>query len=148
MPGPLDLDAIEARANAATPGPWVAQNYDDAELDGNWPCVDRVGQPDSAKALAHIVLGSDDAEFIARAREDVPALISRIRGLEARSLSAELRVFRPVSSGDVHHGERYFTIEPHIVEGYSATEQVGRGYKVAGNPMMSAVTVYVEVEGQ
>jgi hypothetical protein len=74
-----DLDAIEARANAATPGPWVAQNYDDDELDGNWPCCDRVGRPDSAKALAHVVLGSDDAEFIAHAREDVPVLIARIR---------------------------------------------------------------------
>jgi hypothetical protein len=58
------------------------------------------------------------------------------------------RIFQRISSSDVHNGERYYTIESHIVEGYSATEQVGRGYKVAGNPMMSAVPVYVEVEGQ
>jgi hypothetical protein len=58
------------------------------------------------------------------------------------------RIFQRISSSDVHNGERYYTIESHIVEGYSATEQVGRGYKVAGNPMMNAVPVYVEVEGQ
>jgi hypothetical protein len=36
-------------------------------------------------------------------------------------------VLMPVSSSDVHNGERYYTTEKHTVEGYSATEQVGRG---------------------
>jgi hypothetical protein len=81
-PQPLDLDAIESRANTATPGPWEAQNYDDDEMDGNWPYTNRVGRPDSAKALAHIVLGSQDAEFVAHAREDIPALVARVRELE------------------------------------------------------------------
>lgn len=65
----LDLDAIEARVNAATAGPW--------QHDGNdglvWP--PRIGDP---------VSGSNemaDADFIAAARTDVPALVAEIKRL-------------------------------------------------------------------
>jgi hypothetical protein len=83
----LDLDAIEKRAERATPGPWKLLNgwevasglmrfsrIADAEFDDvvstDWDSED-------------LEATRQDAEFIAHAREDVPDLISRIRHLEA-----------------------------------------------------------------
>lgn len=71
----VDLATIEARANAATPGPWTCREY--------W--FNHDGPPD-----AHVVVDGKpvemfryhDAEFIARAREDIPALVARIEELE------------------------------------------------------------------
>lgn len=106
----LNLDKIQARADAATPGPWydagagilravhtrtvgrkhirevrddiyllsgaMFDTYEDFEggpdLNGE-PCVDSYY----------------DAQFIAHAREDVPALVARVRELEAEN--AKLR---------------------------------------------------------
>ena len=71
MTQPLDLDAIEARAQAATPGPWtVSEDYDDildaegGQLASYWMEV--------------------DGQFIAHAREDVPAMAAEIRRLRAQ----------------------------------------------------------------
>ena len=74
----LDLDAIEARANAATSGPWeveaaavVCDRYEDERPgvcgphDVDWPLL------------------AEDAEFIAHARTDVPALVAEVRRLRA-----------------------------------------------------------------
>lgn len=55
----LDLDAIEARVAAASPGPWV--------ITGDNPC------------------SNGDGPFIAHAREDVPALLAEVRRLRDRS---------------------------------------------------------------
>lgn len=70
----LDLDAIQARVDAATPGPWCWSWYDKwCGLNGpfggilyhhaNWNVLD------------------DDAEFIAHARTDVPQLVAELRML-------------------------------------------------------------------
>jgi len=62
---PLDLQAIRARVEAATPAPWTA--HDDGLV---WP--DRMGDPVSgSEQLA-------DAEFIAAARSDIPALLAAL----------------------------------------------------------------------
>ena len=65
----LDLDAIEARAHAATPGPWRP-----AGPDG-----DAVAQMGSARRIRSL----EDAAFIAAARTDVPALLAEVRRLRA-----------------------------------------------------------------
>jgi hypothetical protein len=67
---PLDLDAILARAAAATPGPWaVSEDYDDIlDTEG--------GQ------LASYWMEAD-GQFIAHAREDVEAMAAEIRRLRA-----------------------------------------------------------------
>jgi hypothetical protein len=88
----LDLDAIEKRADAATEGPWFASDFGysgegepssivvhqgkfdwqsirDGEFVASMPTWDRQE--------------SDDADFIAQARTDVPALVARIRELES-----------------------------------------------------------------
>lgn len=82
----LDLDAIEARANAATPGPWHDdhEQFEGKELpcvavgDFGWVCAGQnvpAYDEDSEQ-------GKADAEFIAHARADVPALVARVRQLE------------------------------------------------------------------
>jgi hypothetical protein len=78
---PLDLDAIEARANAATPGPWTQEG----NLVGE--------QGNEGQDLFHVLSTvrngrvawdevAPNAAFIAHAREDIPALVARVRELE------------------------------------------------------------------
>lgn len=77
----LNLDAIEARAKAATQGPWYFQgeSFSPADIDGY---------------RIHALLGTvaktvpndyseRNAVFIARSRTDIPALISALRTAEA-----------------------------------------------------------------
>ncbi len=64
---PLDLDAIEARCDAATRGPWKV------DLD----VFDKQGQE------------LRDATFIAAARTDVPALLALVRELEAEKAASD-----------------------------------------------------------
>ena len=75
------LAAIRARCDAATPGPWVARLVYNAvygaeaegvrsEPDGTMICGPGFPHP-----------GAEDAEFIAAARADVPALLEEISRL-------------------------------------------------------------------
>ena len=78
------LNAIRARADAATPGPWEAVISEAFEYrwvvtpDEQEPLetVCDVGAPASPRA-------KEDAEFIANARADIPALLAHIDALEA-----------------------------------------------------------------
>ena len=78
-----DLDAIEQRANAATEGPWEAG---DDDWDGGYIRMPADGFG-VAYIATHIQQGADegcaDAEFIAHARADVPALLAEVRRLRA-----------------------------------------------------------------
>lgn len=82
---PLDLDAIRARAEAATAGPWVAGRENVNELHWTLPAntLDRNGRR-SYVAESESLL--PDWEFIARARTDVPALIAEVERLRADSV--------------------------------------------------------------
>lgn len=90
---PLDLEAIKARVDAANPGPWRVVRHepsltrmvvsDDHTLDIDFGYVGNC----TAKA----------AEFVAHAREDVPALVAEVERLRA----AEQRV------RDLHDFEQY-----------------------------------------
>jgi hypothetical protein len=77
----LDLDAIRARADSASNGPWAAPQYDEDErawfvLNGD------VGQDEHAVACVAEAWSQRsaqaNAEFIAHARADVPALLAEI----------------------------------------------------------------------
>jgi len=72
---PLDLAAIQARADAATSGPWRF-----GDLGGvRWTVWQQGVVPfDSTVMRAD---SRDDAEFIVAAREDIPALLARVRAL-------------------------------------------------------------------
>ena len=85
----LDLAAIRERAEAATPGPWEWQPPSDEE----WPIADEsLLSPGTGK---YVLVGwgydasgiegeTADREFIAHAREDIPALLDEIDRLNAK----------------------------------------------------------------
>jgi hypothetical protein len=82
MPDPKpDLAAIEARVEAATEGPWEA-TPNDRILSLTYPCEDVAGQFGNKDAVVE-ALRKADAEFIAHARTDVPALVAYARELQA-----------------------------------------------------------------
>ena len=86
---PDELDAIEARAAAATPGPWAAE--DERHGKGSCSCCGEVLYAWNIVAPSREVVvsamddvtpgvhGDADATFIAHARTDVPALITALR---------------------------------------------------------------------
>ena len=78
----IDLDAIEARANAATAGPW---SIDYIEHTGEHGIL--INEPDGTLGCAGRLVANwltySNAEFVAHAREDIPALIEEIRRLRA-----------------------------------------------------------------
>lgn len=80
MSDALDLDIIEARANAATKGPWRWQAN-----DKGYP-QEIVGNDDGLILVAQTITGPEhfpsEAEFIAHARTDVPALVAALREAE------------------------------------------------------------------
>ncbi|MBV6697477.1 hypothetical protein KV557_10105 [Kitasatospora aureofaciens] len=107
---PLDLDAIQARTAAATPGPWEARSHEHGASGCRclscydpvvgWTvthpqalhCDDLVakhpsGNNDFGRPLTSCdegpLLSYEDAVFAAAARADVPALLARVRELEA-----------------------------------------------------------------
>lgn len=77
----MNLDEIEARANAATPGPWRDRHQVCSEVWGQAPdsqtCSMQIAR------VGHAQFDVRNAAFIASARTDVPALIARVRELEA-----------------------------------------------------------------
>jgi hypothetical protein len=91
--GKLNLDAIQARCDAATPGPWVVNTKE--WTDGGAPLTERtIGLP-GLDATARICDNSNragdvrtiyakaNAAFIAHARTDVPVLLAEVRSVRA-----------------------------------------------------------------
>ena len=80
------LNEIEARANAATEGPWTPDEYTEVDPDGFYELA-RVIAPDPdgddwcAIGVVHTGILRPDAEFIAHARTDVPALVAALRAV-------------------------------------------------------------------
>ena len=77
----MNLDEIERRANAATPGPWRDQHHECFEVWGQAPDSQTCSMQIARIGRAQFDAGN--AAFIAAARADVPALIARVRELEA-----------------------------------------------------------------
>lgn len=86
----LDLDAIRARVDAATEGPWEA-TPNGRILSLTWPCDDVAGWFGNKGAVVE-TLRNPDAEFIAHARTDVPLLLAALD--EARENEAIMKAFR------------------------------------------------------
>jgi hypothetical protein len=74
-----ELDAIERRANAATPGPW----FPPVTRERGPGCDDRACVVDHEGCAVWPWHRREDMEFAYAARTDVPALIARVRELEA-----------------------------------------------------------------
>lgn len=89
-----ELAAIEERANAATPGPWVAEPARGKWSDGETHCAGIHVAGESWNEIVTTdggVYGPNwpDAQFIAAARSDIPALVAEVKRLRAEL--AELR---------------------------------------------------------
>lgn len=87
----LDLDAIQARSDAATPGPWeedfpgISNVYPgdsvvDAQLECSSYCYG---------GTAHLVISDADLDFIIHAREDILALIAEVKRLQLAVLNVD-----------------------------------------------------------
>lgn len=81
-----ELDEIEARAEKATEGPWVAECG-----SSNSPCIDFVltenidPRLDDRASIAETYTDeAENADFIASARTDVPRLVAEVRRLRAQ----------------------------------------------------------------
>lgn len=76
----LDLDPIETRTNTAAEGPWYPVAND---LIGGW-CVSQQDAPPSQSPGVPVAdfMRREDAVFTANARQDMPALVARVRELE------------------------------------------------------------------
>lgn len=86
------LKEIQKRANAASPGPW----FDHYNKIWSQPECERL--PDDANPVAWTDASHgdtpdrpDDTQFIAHAREDIPALIGEVRKLKALLKKLEFR---------------------------------------------------------
>jgi len=101
--GCVDLDAIRARAEAATPGPWNAtgSSHDDDGLVTLFS--DDVDADDPVAIVA-----PSDAEFIAHARVDISALLAEVERL--RLSESEIRR-EPISDAEVD-AVAYVMFEP------------------------------------
>ena len=114
------LNEIEARANAATEGPWTPDEYTEVDPDGFYELA-RVIAPDPdgddwcAIGVVHTGILRPDAEFIAHARTDVPTLVAALRAVLEEiakvQRDADMVAINPRPGGKVLAGERWRVAE-------------------------------------
>ena len=81
----VNLDAIRKRAEAATKGPWYRGEGYEQSKRGNYVASESNGLIICAEQDdTDCVLSTEDAEFIAKAREDVPALLAEVERLKEK----------------------------------------------------------------
>ena len=87
-----ELEAIEARETAATPGPWETTFFSEDYGAGYGETTFFVKRPDGnmwkiglANSSEKYVKENYNAEFIANARQDVPVLIAEVKQLNAET---------------------------------------------------------------
>ena len=80
----LDLDAIEARATAARSGPWYRDpTREEDEVDAVMGPLVQTGNLIRQSMICEDIDRHADADFIAQARTDIPALIAEVRRLRS-----------------------------------------------------------------
>ena len=126
----LDLDAIEARANAATAGPWTARHrHVDCTPNDDESCGLglEIDGPPEAMLRGQFERGAD-AVFIAHARHDVPALVAEVRRLRT--------ALAPSPAGAARTGEDAFTQLMHerdaLLDVVRASRLVIERYRLGG----------------
>jgi len=127
-----ELAAIEARADSAAKGPWV--------VSVGWE-IGPPGRPPLATAKQRVANGRPlyspaiNAQFIAHAREDVPALVAEVRRL--RAMLQERRA----SLWDTSGQPALITDEPEpVVEPAPAAEPAAEPPPTARRPRRSRET--------
>lgn len=104
----FDIEAILRRAEAATPGPWKAYHCQYSAVSADyWAwAVDAPEKRDDADAICSLADCPEDteehnAQFIAHARQDVPALCAEVTRLQAALAQAEAEL------AEFRSGKRY-----------------------------------------
>lgn len=100
-----NIDAIQARADSATPGPWELDEYDQAERA--WVIMNSgVGPYQHAVAAVSILWTRPRAEanarFIAHARQDVDVLLAMVDRLELAQAQAIKHISHVTRSRDAY----------------------------------------------
>ncbi|MFF1790788.1 hypothetical protein ACFVX9_30525 [Kitasatospora sp. NPDC058243] len=80
-PPPLDLDAIQARLAAATPGPWRREHCGPLGED---TLIGRTGAIVGSLVFGDGEEADADLEFVVNAHQDIAVLVARVRELEDR----------------------------------------------------------------
>jgi hypothetical protein len=104
------LAKIQARADAATPGPWkVDFTDDDGDVRPNNACTVRDGR---GRLMMRIEEAENKADilFLMHAREDVPRLLSTVEYLR-RQVAVGEHVMKPVQHGELAATERIAALE-------------------------------------
>lgn len=117
-PTPLNLDAIKARAERATPGPW--------ETEKPGPFIHTVWHPSPGAPRDEVArfMSPADARFVTHARTDIPLLVAEVERLRSLTVSpgrgspippavstcstvghGQLDAFALVVLGEAHHCE-------------------------------------------
>lgn len=111
------LDAIRERVDGATSGPWGCYG------DGAHEVFDagEYSDGDPGEVVAAVIEKLSDAQFIAQAREDIPALLAEVERLRTRAALADAMIERVArdtaakesfisrrSWGDLSHDERTY----------------------------------------
>jgi hypothetical protein len=125
-----ELKAIEARANAATPGPWKAEGDDECILYVRAANGHTVVTTDSG-----VYTTDEDAIFIAAARTDVPKLVAEVRRLREAFVDAWDAGFH--SSGEGWNGEYPFDHGP----GRPTAEELARLQKSRDEALAQFMTM-------
>lgn len=91
---PEEFAAIEARANAASAGPWESDgDYNRAEISqaaGGWATIVGTEEVGSGHLRENVlILSAADSQFIAHARKDIPRLLDAVR--ERDNIIARIR---------------------------------------------------------
>jgi hypothetical protein len=95
---PLDIESIRARAEKATPGPWITDHNDTFVSahngDGDWDWIVGDMTLDSGQEQSDFRGYNIKANciFIAHARQDIPALCDRVEALEVRIRELEAKM--------------------------------------------------------
>jgi hypothetical protein len=97
-----DVDEIQARVEAATSGPWYqGQNSRTYETSKEVWTRTHMDDPVSVDVFP-VATRAEDAEFVAHAREDVPALLAALAAERERADQAEVALERLSDAHDVH----------------------------------------------
>lgn len=79
---PKQLQGIKARADAATPGPWEEKTNRHPQCNGEpWGWISGA----SGNITWSGYVGKTNADFIAHARTDIPALVAEVERLAAEN---------------------------------------------------------------
>lgn len=110
-----ELAEIEARAAAATEGPWqtrwAGQQFyvfglhdDETEYVAEWTYAVRTWEPEATADRAECM--TSDAEFIAAARTDVPRLVASLRSAREELMSARAERVELIAERDQARPDR------------------------------------------